>query len=64
MRVFYDGDTYVSLPGGFKTLDYLVRVLLIHEMDAALLTKIVFECRGIYCKAFRSGKTGYGEAVG
>ena len=27
MRVFYDSDTYVSLPGGFKTLDYLVRNL-------------------------------------
>lgn len=24
MRVFYDGDTYASLPGGFKVLDYLV----------------------------------------
>ena len=24
MRVFYDNDTYVALPGGFKTLDYLV----------------------------------------
>ena len=27
MRVFYDGDTYVSLPGGFKMLDYLVSLL-------------------------------------
>ena len=26
MRVFYDGDTFVSLPGGFKTLDYVVRL--------------------------------------
>jgi len=25
MRVFYDGDTYIALPGGFKMLDYLVR---------------------------------------
>jgi len=23
MRVFYDWDTYISLPGGFKALDYL-----------------------------------------
>ncbi|KAH7329903.1 hypothetical protein BKA65DRAFT_480081 [Rhexocercosporidium sp. MPI-PUGE-AT-0058] len=23
MRVFYDGDTFVSLPGGFKMLDYV-----------------------------------------
>ncbi|KAG4419648.1 hypothetical protein IFR04_007245 [Cadophora malorum] len=23
MRAFYDGDTFVSLPGGFKTLDYV-----------------------------------------
>jgi hypothetical protein len=27
MRVFYDGDTFVALPGGFKWLDYLVCVL-------------------------------------
>lgn len=26
MRVFYDGDTFVSLPGGFKIVDYLVRL--------------------------------------
>lgn len=24
-RSFYEGDTYVALPGGFKTLDRLVR---------------------------------------
>jgi hypothetical protein len=24
MRVFYDGDTFPSLPGGWKTLDWLV----------------------------------------
>ena len=24
MRAFYDGDAFVSLPGGFKWLDYLV----------------------------------------
>jgi len=24
-RVFYDGDMFVALPGGFKFLDYLVK---------------------------------------
>ncbi|KUJ14515.1 uncharacterized protein LY89DRAFT_736548 [Mollisia scopiformis] len=28
MRVFYDGDTYPSLPGGFKTLDYIFITLV------------------------------------
>jgi hypothetical protein len=27
MRAFYDGDTFVALPGGFKWLDYLVCVV-------------------------------------
>ncbi len=26
MRVFYDGDTFVALPGGFKAVDYAVRL--------------------------------------
>jgi hypothetical protein len=28
MRAFYDGDTYVSLPGNFKVIDQLVRALV------------------------------------
>jgi hypothetical protein len=33
MRASYDGDMYASLPGGFKTLDYLVRSLWKIGMD-------------------------------
>jgi hypothetical protein len=30
-RAFYDWDTYVSLPGGFKTVDYVVSFLALCE---------------------------------
>lgn len=29
MRVFYDGDCYAALPGGFKMLDYAVSTYLV-----------------------------------
>lgn len=35
MRVFYDGDIYVALPGGFKTLDWLVRYSLEVEVEVS-----------------------------
>lgn len=64
MRVFYDGDTYVSLPGGFKTLDYLVSSSWRSGVDGAWLTKIVLDYCGLYRKAFRAGETGHDQAVG
>jgi hypothetical protein len=27
MYVFYDGNMFISLPGGFRTLDYLISIL-------------------------------------
>ena len=29
MRTFYDGDTYVSLPGNFKLIDQVVRIRIL-----------------------------------
>jgi hypothetical protein len=36
MRVFYDGDTFVALPGGFKWLDYAVRELFFLSIEFSI----------------------------
>ncbi|KAH6718839.1 hypothetical protein BKA61DRAFT_712824 [Leptodontidium sp. MPI-SDFR-AT-0119] len=48
MRVFYDGDTFVSLPGGFKVLDYVFMTIVgfiakafVPAKPAAVKTKVL-----------------------
>jgi hypothetical protein len=57
MRVFYDGDTYVSLPGKFWVLDYVVRYS--REFSTTvdnLLTDKFISVVGLISKAFAPTK--------
>jgi hypothetical protein len=57
MRVFYDGDTYVSLPGKFWVLDYVVRYPGESSTTVdSLLTNKFISVVGLISKAFAPTK--------
>lgn len=62
MRVSYDGDMYPSLPGGFKSLDWLVSLSLLVKMIGVRLTRTVCDNRRIYSQAFRASEASGLEA--
>ena len=62
MRVAYDGDMYPSLPGGFKSLDWLVSLSLLVNMIGVRLTRTISDNRRTYSQAFRSSEASGLEA--